>query len=129
VLVYAADADEPDKQAKAIELFRSCVDAGTVLLSTQVPQEFCVAVTRKLARPVGPASALEAMMRLAALPLVTVAADMITAAAQLADQSRMSFWDALIVRAAGAGGAEVVYSEDLSHGSIVDGVRIVNPFF
>jgi predicted nucleic acid-binding protein len=129
VLVYAADADEPDKQATAIELFRSCVDAGTVLLSTQVLQEFCVAVTRKLARPLGPASALEAMMRLAALPLVTVTADMIAAAAQLADRSRMSFWDALIVRAAAAGGAEVVYSENLSHDSIVDGVHIVNPFF
>ncbi len=128
VLVYAADADGLDKQAKAIALFRTCVDAGTVLLSTQVLQEFYVTVTRKLARPLGPASALEAMMRLAVLPLVTVTADMIAAAAQLADRSRMSFWDALIVRAAGAGGAEVLYSEDLSHDSIVDGVRIVNPF-
>lgn len=37
-------------------------------------------------------------------------------------------WDALIVRKAAAGGAEVLYSEDLSPGSIVDGVRILNPF-
>lgn len=66
--------------------------------------------------------------RLAVLPLVTVTADMIVAGAQLADRSRMSFWDALIVRAAAAGGAEVLYSEDLSPGSIVDGVRILNPF-
>jgi predicted nucleic acid-binding protein len=128
VLVYAADADEPEKQGTAIELFRSCVDAGAILLSTQVLQEFYVTVTRKLARPLSPASALEAMLKLAALPLVTVTADMIAAAAQLSDRSRMSFWDALIVRAAAAGGAEVLYSEDLSHDSIVDGVRIVNPF-
>ena len=128
VLVYAADADEPDKQAAAIALFRSCVDTGAILLSTQVLQEFYVTVTRKLARPLAPASALEAVMRLAMLPLVTVTADMISAAAQLAERSHLSFWDALIVRAAAVGGAEVLYTEDLSHGSMVDGVRIVNPF-
>lgn len=128
VVVYAADADEPKKQATAIALFRSCVDAGTFLSSTQVLQEFYVTVTRKLVRPLGSASALDAMMKLAVLPLVTVTADMIAAAAQLADRSRMSFWDALIVRAAAAGGAEVLYTEDLSHDSVVDGVRIVNPF-
>ena len=128
VLVYAADADEPDKQGTAIALFRRCVDAGAVLLSTQVLQEFYVTVTRKLARPLAPPAALEAMMKLAVLPLVTVTVDMIAAAAQLADRSRMSFWDALVVQAAVAGGAEVLYSEDLNHGSIVDGVRILNPF-
>jgi predicted nucleic acid-binding protein len=128
VLVYTADADQPEKQATATVLFRSCVDAGTFLLSTQVLQEFYVTVTRKLARPLGGASALDAMMKLAALPLVTVTADMIAAAALLADRNRMSFWDALIVRAAAAGGAETLYSEDLSHDSIVDGVHIVNPF-
>jgi len=128
VLVYAADADEPDKQATAIALFRSCVDAGAILLSTQVLQEFYVTVTRKLARPLAPALALEAMVRLAVLPLVTVTVDVIAAAAQLANRSQMSFWDALIVRAAAAGGSEVLYTEDLNHGSVVDGVRIVNPF-
>lgn len=128
VLVYTADADAPDKQATAIALVRRCVDAGTILLSTQVLQEFYVTVTRKLARPLGPASALEAMMRLAALPLVMVTPEMIVAAAQLSNRGQMSFWDALVVRAAAAGGAEVLYSEDLSHGSIVDGVRIANPF-
>jgi predicted nucleic acid-binding protein len=128
VLVCAADADEPDKQAAAIALFGSCVHAGTILLSTQVLQEFYVTVTRKLARPLTPASALEAVVRLALMPLVTVTADIIAAAAQLAERSHLSFWDALIVRAAAAGGAAVLYTEDLSHGSIVDGVHIVNPF-
>jgi predicted nucleic acid-binding protein len=127
-LLYMVDTDEPEKQAAAIALFRSCIDSGTVLLSTQVLQEFYVTVKRKLARPLGSASALEASMRLAVLPLVTVTADMIAAAAQLAERERISFWDALIVRTAAAGGAEVLYTEDLSHGSMVDGVRVVNPF-
>jgi len=41
---------------------------------------------------------------------------------------RLSFWDALIVKAAVAGGCRCLYSEDLQHGRIVEGVRIENPF-
>ena len=41
---------------------------------------------------------------------------------------QVSFWDALIVRAAKEGGCSVLYSEDLQDGRTIDGVRIVNPF-
>jgi predicted nucleic acid-binding protein len=40
----------------------------------------------------------------------------------------LSFWDALIVQAAAASGAERLYSEDLSHGQVYGTVRVVNPF-
>ena len=40
---------------------------------------------------------------------------------------RLSFWDALIVQAAAASGAEVLYSEDLSSGQVYGTVRVVNP--
>jgi hypothetical protein len=50
VLVCLFDADSPDKRRKARALFRKHAEAGDILLSTQVLQEFYVAVTRKLAR-------------------------------------------------------------------------------
>jgi predicted nucleic acid-binding protein len=40
---------------------------------------------------------------------------------------KISFWDALIVQAAGSCGAEVLYSEDLADGQTYGGVRVVNP--
>lgn len=40
----------------------------------------------------------------------------------------ISFWDALIVRAAKESGCRVVLTEDMQHGQVVDGVNIVNPF-
>jgi hypothetical protein len=45
----------------------------------------------------------------------------------LEEQYQISFWDALIVQAAEASGAVVLYSEDLSDGQTYRGVRVVNP--
>lgn len=51
------------------------------------------------------------------------------AASQLREQLSLSYWDSLIVAAALASGAEVLYSEDMQHGLVVNGrLMIVNPF-
>jgi predicted nucleic acid-binding protein len=39
----------------------------------------------------------------------------------------VSFWDALIIQAAQAAGAEILYSEDLSDGQRFGDLRVVNP--
>ena len=41
---------------------------------------------------------------------------------------RLSFWDALIVEAALAGGAERLLTEDMEHGQVIEGLQIENPF-
>lgn len=51
VLVYRFDDDEPAKQARAREILDTEGPRGSLVLSTQVLQEFYVTVTRKLARP------------------------------------------------------------------------------
>ncbi len=43
-------------------------------------------------------------------------------------ESRLSFWDALIVETAIDAGATVLLSEDLQEGQVFEGVRVVNPF-
>ena len=40
----------------------------------------------------------------------------------------LSFWDSAIVAAALALGCDRVYTEDLTHGQMVDGLAIVDPF-
>ena len=55
--------------------------------------------------------------------------DAIRRAAVLTGEASISFWDALIVVAASRSGArETLYTEDLSHGQEILGVRVVNPF-
>lgn len=40
----------------------------------------------------------------------------------------LSYWDAAIVAAARALGCRELLSEDFSHGRIIEGVTIINPF-
>jgi predicted nucleic acid-binding protein len=39
-----------------------------------------------------------------------------------------SFWDSSVVAAALESGCDRLYTEDLSHGQVVEGLTIVNPF-
>jgi predicted nucleic acid-binding protein len=41
---------------------------------------------------------------------------------------RFSFWDSMIVAAAKAQGCDILWTEDMDDGRIVDGMRIANPF-
>ena len=129
VLVYLFDADSSDKRKKARALFRKHSEAGDILLSTQVLQEFYVAVTRKLARPLEVAAAAQAVSSFAELPLVQIDSKMILSAIHRSRNNKMSFWDALVVQAAIEGHASTLYSEDMQHGQMLDTVRVVNPFF
>lgn len=128
VLVYLFDADAPAKQNRARELLDREVRAGRAVLSTQVLQEFYVTVTRKLGHPLTPDVAYRAVADLSALPLVQVDRPMILSAIQRSHRDPLSFWDALIVQAALTAGAEVLHTEDLQHGRILDGLRFDNPF-
>lgn len=128
ILVYLFDADAADKQTQARDRFQAEASAGRTLLSTQVLQEFYVAVTRKLAVPLEPEAAEEVVRNLAVLPVVRIDPERILAAIVKSRRLQLSFWDALIVEAALAGGAECLLTEDLQHGQTIETLRIENPF-
>ena len=46
----------------------------------------------------------------------------------LAERSRLSLYDALICAVAQNAGAEVLYTEDLQDGLVLDGLTVRNPF-
>ena len=128
VLVYLFDADSPDNRRKARALFQKHAEAGDILLSTQVLQEFYVAVTRKLARALDAGVAAQAVSSFAELPLVQIDSRLIIASIHRSRNNQLSFWDALIVQAAIEGHAGTLYSEDMQDGQALDGLRVVNPF-
>jgi predicted nucleic acid-binding protein len=128
VLVYMFDVDEPTKRAVAQQVFGEETVAGRAVLSTQVLQEFYVAVTRRLARPLPSPEAEQATRHLAALTIVPMDVAMVLAAVARSRRMHFSLWDALIVEAALAGGAARLYTEDLQDGQVIDGIRIENPF-
>ncbi len=67
VLVCAFDVESPEKQKTARQLLDAKADQ--LVLSTQVLGEFYVTVTRKLAKPLPPDRAVEALDALGALPV------------------------------------------------------------
>ncbi len=85
-----------------------------------------VAATRKLS--VAPDVAQRKVEILARARVVRFDTADVIAAIELHRQAGISLWDALIVPAARSAGAQVLYSEDLQPGSILGGVRVVNPF-
>ncbi|MCX6624855.1 MAG: PIN domain-containing protein [Acidobacteria bacterium] len=109
-------------------LMSELMDSDRLRLSTQVLQELFVTLTRKVAERCGNEEALAVLEDLTAWPLRVVDFAAIRAAVGLVGQAQLSFWDALVVVSAARCGAEVLYSEDLSDGQEILGVRVKNPF-
>ncbi|MFZ1154165.1 MAG: PIN domain-containing protein [Solirubrobacteraceae bacterium] len=127
VLVYLFDHDEPSKQQRASETLKSS-DLGELVLSTQVLSEFYVTVTRKLARPLDPGLAGEAIDWLASLSVVSTDTTLVKSAIQLSRSAQLSYWDGLVVAAASRAGCERLLSEDLNEGQRIGTVYVENPF-
>jgi predicted nucleic acid-binding protein len=128
VLVYAHDADAGKKHSFAKELLSQLWETRTGILSTQVLQEFIVAVTRKVPNPISIAQARRALRNYVAWQLVVNDSKIILQATEIQEAHQLSFWDALIVSSAFAGNASVIATEDLNHGQRVEGILIQNPF-
>jgi predicted nucleic acid-binding protein len=128
VLAYAFDAAEPDKQEIARKRLESEQRRSELVVSTQVLQELYVCLTRGK-HPIASADTAErAVGDATALTVVQVDTALVLEAIAESRSKKLSFWDALILRAATVAGCTTLLTEDLNHGQVVDGVRVENPF-
>jgi predicted nucleic acid-binding protein len=133
VLVYAHDADAPQKRDLARALLLEHLAAGTFCTSTQVMAEYFSVVTTKGSVPLEPAAAGWLAEQLPADAVVAPAVGSLRSAARLSASLGLSIWDALIVQAALDCGAGVILTEDarllrVLAASAVDHLRAENPF-
>jgi len=129
VLVYAFDADEPEKQRRAQELLDGLVADGTACVSSQVLGEFYVTVTRRFPESMDSATAARHTERFAeVLEVHGTGLQVVLEALRGAVRHRLSYYDAQIWAAARLNHVPVVLSEDFSAGSEIEGVRFENPF-
>lgn len=126
VLIYAHDIDAKTKHEIAKEILRELWTVRSGVLSMQVLQEFYVNVTRKIASPL-PKDAARLVVNSYSIWCTETTPAEITAAFRIEDESRIGFWDALIVASAVKCGATRILSEDLNAQKIA-GVQIENPF-
>ena len=90
-------------------------------------QELAVNLRRKAGRPLDVKVTREIVADYLAWQVIVNGGESILEALDLEARFQISFWDALVVQAAQASGAEILYSEDLSDGQTYGGVRVINP--
>jgi predicted nucleic acid-binding protein len=127
ILMYAHDASAGVKHDRAKALVEELWRDRTGVVSTQVLQELSVNLRRKTGRPLDAKATREIVSDYLAWQVVVNGGESILDALDLEARHRISFWDALVVQAAQVSGAEVLYSEDLSHGQTYGSVRVINP--
>jgi predicted nucleic acid-binding protein len=126
VLIYAEASDEPKKQRAALALLKRLYEDNEGVLSTQVLQEYCNVAIKKLHLPVPHVRSQLDMYE--QFDVVQVTPSIIRAGLDLHQTRSVSFFDALVLASAHAAGCNVIWTEDMNAGEVVNGVCITNPF-
>ncbi|MBS1826463.1 MAG: PIN domain-containing protein [Acidobacteria bacterium] len=127
VLLYSISGDprESGKRERAIALLEDDSSA----ISVQVLQEFYVQATRASRDDAIPhelaAGLMEAWTR---LRVQEINLEVLMGALRIRREYGYSYWDSAILSAAVALGCERVWTEDMAHGQVVEGVTVLNPF-
>ncbi|MGC1965541.1 MAG: PIN domain-containing protein [Candidatus Acidiferrales bacterium] len=127
ILVYAHDRSAGVKHQRALMLLEQLWDSGQGVLSTQVLQELCINLRRKVSDPL-PIEEVRLLIRdYATWEVVTNTSESVLQALDIEMRYMTSFWDALILQAAESAGASILYSEDLATAQHYGSIQVVNP--
>ena len=124
ILIYAFTSDEPDKQNKTLEFINNCQP----VISTQVLKEFSNVLLKKgnvshetLKETIGDIIEISNVVN-EDLALILHSID-------IHERYKLSFYDSLIIAAAVHSQCQVLLSEDMQDGQIIEGrLKIVSPF-
>ena len=128
IIIYAYDVSAGDKHEIARKIMVDLWDSGLGVISTQVLQEFFVNITQKIPKPLDKRLTKDILSDLLKWDVVVNDGESILEAVEILFKYGYSFWDSLIIEAAMRSGSEVLLSEDLTHGQIINGLTINNPF-
>ena len=128
ILVYAHDLDAGDKHGLAADIVSKLWESRNGVLSTQVLQEFYVTLTRKVSSTLSKLEARKLVQKYSNWHVVLNDPLIMVQASEIQESYNLSFWDALIVSAAYLQNVPTILTEDLTHGQIIEGILIENPF-
>jgi predicted nucleic acid-binding protein len=128
ILVYAHDPGCGAKHEVAKSLVSRLWRERSGVISTQVLQELYVNLRKVARNPIARVEAKGVLTDYLAWEVVVNDGVALLEALELESRYGLSFWDALIVQAANAAGAEGLCSEDFNHGQVYGMVTAVNPF-
>ena len=128
VFVYRHDLSDPAKQALAEEWIELLVRTRAGRLSYQVLQELYATLTRSRGQTFGRSEARDIVEALSVWQPIPIDHAVLQRAWLAEDRYQISWWDSLIVAAAQASECQILLTEDLQDGQILDGVQVIDPF-
>lgn len=123
ILIYAL-TDKGEKGKVASNLIRNY----SIVISTQVLNEFCNVVLRKNLMTFDEVKWLLPRLQ-EDFKIMLIDFDLVKKTLEIKQRLNYSYWDSLIVATALASGVTTLYSEDMLHSQVIDGqITILNPF-
>ncbi len=127
ILIYAHDRAAGAKHDRARQLIERLWTSGEGVLSTQVLQELCINLRRKVARALPIDEIRQLLQDYLSWEVIVNKPESILQALEIESRYKVSFWDALVLQAAESSGATILYSEDLSPGRRYGSIQVVSP--
>jgi predicted nucleic acid-binding protein len=128
VFVYAQDASEPAKRARARDWIGMLWREQRGRTSIQILSEYFSVVTRKTRLGVSPENAWEDIQMFMRWMPQAQDAELLTRTYALVGRFQLDWWDCLVIAAAQAQACTLILTEDLQDGADYDGIVARNPF-
>ena len=128
ILVYMIDSRDAPRHQRSIEYYEKCLQSGKIVLSTQVLHELISVATYKIKPAMTQTQIRGRFEPLFQLEVIGSNTESVKSAIDIMEQHKTSWWDALILEAALRAEADVLVSEDFSHGQRFGKLVVENPF-
>jgi predicted nucleic acid-binding protein len=117
----------PSQDAKKSAKAKAIIRQSDIIVSSQIINEICVNLIKK-AQFDEPAIQRLIDSFYSRYSVMSVDKTTLLKASELRERLQLSFWDSLIVSSALLGSAEILYTEDMADGLLVENrLRIANP--
>jgi len=127
VIIYAFVENDLLRSQVSRDLMESYAMNDHAVISTNVLNETFFAAVRK--HKFSREDARAVVQRLSVLRHVVVpSVAVVLQANDIAVETQFTIYDALMIAAAKSAGCDRIYTEDLTHNQVVQGIKIINPF-
>jgi predicted nucleic acid-binding protein len=124
ILLYAASTAAAEKRKR--DVARELLGRDGAGFSVQVLAEFFVNATSKFKLP--EETVVRILESLESYTVLPVTESVFWSALAIRKRYQVSYWDSAIIAAAIELRCDTLYSEDLNHGQVYEGLKVVNPF-
>jgi predicted nucleic acid-binding protein len=130
VVYYSLDTSEQLKQPLAKSLLINLAVEAETLLPWQVACEFLGLLRRRMRQRQMTSAGVEDTLQdlLQSFPVIWPKASVFDRSITLFARYSLSHWDSLLHAACLEAGVTTLYSEDLGHNVVYDGLTVINPF-